>query len=594
MTHAYNSSYLQMSDSTYQLALAELAKYGFEAELRYDASLPSFQISSQGNRLTIAAPDSTELLYGVYELAERFGGYCFFEPGVDRYNPSLRQTIFPDGILVPAKKPPLAIRGFIQEFPFDQETPLLFDWMAKNKLNYLNVWMKYFDELSPERKEMAAIRGIYLDSGHHNFSYWIPSGKYHRQHPEFFAERDGKRICPADTKDVLLLGSEQLCTTNQELRDEIVKNMLRYLEENPQLKVLSLIPNDGFGWCECPECSKFYDKNEKGELYSVSEHVYKADRIYHDMLRYVAAKLHEVRPDITLEFVAYVNYTRPAPGFTLDPNTMVQFANYWRCINHRISDAACPFNSRLADDLLAWVKAKRGGKVLVYEYFMGINFYLSLPMIHNWDIFPEVQWYAEQGIDGVLTQFHLTHWCAYGMNYYMFAKAARGEECQSANHKMFQALFGKDAPQAEAFCRQVKEFLLSVQGKCHIPYPHSLFSRVTQQQCQELLQSAKDLQAQAPQDTFRQNIVLWMEYLCRFKDLFDKCQNGTLTITHVDDFQNWAHSLQNRRILVLTRLDMYLPAIRDAIKQGKTWLHFNIDWEDNYIKKHHDLWTGHK
>jgi len=93
-----------MSDSTYQLALDELQRYGLSAELVKEPGLPSFEIRVQNARFKIAAPDSLEMLYGVYDLAERFGGYSFFEPGRDRYDAS-RKMLPPDGVAVPARKP---------------------------------------------------------------------------------------------------------------------------------------------------------------------------------------------------------------------------------------------------------------------------------------------------------------------------------------------------------------------------------------------------------------------------------------------------------------------------------------------------------
>ena len=185
-------------DKTLQLAFDEAKKYGVEADFVTEKTLPSFEIRRAKGRLVIAAPNSIETLYGVYECAELFYGYTFFEPGRDRFDASLKVDFtapgVPNGRLAFARRPLLKRRGFIQEFPFNHETPMLFDWMAKNKLNYLLVWMKYYDELSDELKEMAAVRGITIESGHHNFNYWIPGKVYGKTHPEFFAEINGKRI----------------------------------------------------------------------------------------------------------------------------------------------------------------------------------------------------------------------------------------------------------------------------------------------------------------------------------------------------------------------------------------------------------------
>lgn len=579
-----------MNDTTLALAKGELEKYGLEAEIRLEEGLPSFEIRRIDGRTVIAAPSPVEALYGVYDLAERFGGYCFFEPGRDRFNALQKRALPGDGVVVPARRPLLKRRGFIQEFPFNEETPQLFDWMAKNKLNYLLVWMKYYDDLPEDLKAMAQGRGIVIESGHHNFSYWIPASKYAKTHPEFFAEIDGKRIKPSEGKGDLLL-SEQLCTTNPELRSEIVRNMLDYCEKHPEVKVISLVPNDGFGWCECKECSKFYDKSEKGDFYSVSEHVYKANRIYHDLVKEVAARLHEKRPDIQLTFCAYVNYCEPAPGFRLTPGLAVHFAPYWRCINHLVDDPECYYNSNYAKDIMEWEAVKDGGEINIYEYYMGVNFYLSLPMVHFRELFHEMGWYEEHHVDGILTQFHIPHWSVYGLNYALMAKAARGESPQDAIPILFRSLFGNDGEAYLDFYWNVKEMLLHI-GKCHIPHPYSLFRRTTLSQFKEIHRQAGELAARDPSNRLGREILVWTEYLVRFKSLFDDYHAGVLTEERLDEFLAWIHSFRTTRVFVHERFDMYFQALRSCLRTGKPWVHFNIDWEDGYVIRETEMDGG--
>ncbi|MBO4646553.1 MAG: DUF4838 domain-containing protein [Lentisphaeria bacterium] len=572
-----------MTGKTVELARNELHKYGLEADFRLESDLPSFEIRREDGRTVIAAPDAVELLYGVYELAQ-YSGWFFFEPGRDRFDRTRCGALPPDGVVVPARKPLLKRRGFIQEFPFDAETADLFDWMAKNRLNYLQTWMKYYDALSDELKEAAAVRGIEIESGHHNFNYWIPGRKYNQTHPEFFAEIGGKRIESSDGKSTLLL-SEQLCTTNPELRAEIVKNMLEYCEQHPEIKTVALNPNDGFGWCECSECSKFYDPSEKGDFYSLSEHVYKADRIFHDMLRDVGRRLHEKRPDLTLSFCAYINYCSPSPGFTLEKGMMVHFASYWRCINHTIDDPKCVINPHYADDIRRWAAVKHGGEINIYEYFMGVNFYLMLPMIHFREMFYEMRWYSENGVDGILTQFHIPHWSVYGMNYFLMARAARGEDEETTLALLFDRLFGADADEARTFYRAVKQLLLDT-GHCHIPYPRSLLRRSRIEAYRELHRMALALADKAPEDRFRADLVLWTEYMIRFKELFDAYQAKRLTEADVHAFLEWIHTRGENRVLIPRKFDSYFRALLEDLRSGREWIHFNLDWEDDYIRRH--------
>ncbi|MFA6815139.1 MAG: DUF4838 domain-containing protein [Lentisphaeria bacterium] len=555
--------------------LQEAKKYNVSAQFDINKNLPSFQITVKDHQLTIAAPDETELLYGVYDFAEKFNGFCFFEPGEDLFHADKVAKDLPDGVLIPARKPLLKNRGFIQEFPFDHETSMLFDWMAKNKLNYLQTWLKYYDDLSEKVKQEAKIRGITIESGHHSFNYWISGKDYGKSHPEFFAEINGKRIDPTSNRSSLLL-SEQLCTTNPELRNELVKNMLLYCQKHPEIKYISLVPNDGFGWCECQNCSKFYDKNKRGDFYSISEHVYPADKIYQQLFNEVADKLHKKRPDIILTMCAYINYCRPSDGFKLKKGMAVNFAPYWRCVNHEIFDENCPINSHYKSDILAWSKIKDGGEINIYEYYMGVNFYLSLPLIHFREVFREIKWYADHHIDGILTQFHIAHWSVYGMNFYLMAKAARGENSETTIDEVFKNVFGDNAQKAKIFYTAVKDLLKNL-GKCHITYPYAILSRTTEEDFKVLVEKAKPLQ--------NKDLIIWCEYMLKFKQLFDTYHNGKLKISDVDDFLNWIKKSGDKRVFVHSKFATYFQALKDCLKNKKTWIHFNLDWEDQHILK---------
>ena len=545
-----------------------------------------FSVAVRDGGLVFTAPNSVEILYAVYDFAEEYLGFCFFDPGVDALVESAPRLELPGKNLIRNRRPALVRRGFVQEFPASPNDYLIADWMAKNKLNYLMIWMKYYDQFDDRFKEYLAVRGIEVESGHHNFNYLIPAEKYYATHPEFFAEIGGKRITPSLGKSGLLL-SEQLCTTNPGLREELVKNLLEYSRKHPEIHYVTLLPNDGFGWCECPECSKYYDKNAKGELYSLSEHVYRADRIYHALVRYVSDRLREEHSRLTLDMCAYVNYCAPSPGFRLGSGLEVGMSLYWRCINHRIDDPDCPVNSRYLEDIKAWCAVKDGGEVNIGDYLMGVNFYLSLPMIHLRQIFDEVKLYRKLGGDGFITQFHLPHWHVYGINYYMMAQALYGKNRVVAMRRLMRALFGPDAAEGERFYARMLRLVQSA-GKCHIPYPYSLFSRTAAADYEKMHEAARTLARKHPRDEFRRDLVLWTEYLLRFKRFFDDYHAGKAGLSEVRALRQWMREqCSGRRLLVFDRVDMYFDQIEESIAAGKEWLHFGLDWEDAYIRKHH-------
>ena len=541
----------------------------------------------EGDKLVFKGPGEIEILYAVYTFAEEVLGFCFFEPGNDRLKPA--GTIeLDEGVVISGRRALLKNRGLIQEFPFVQRSYELGDWMAKNRLNYLLVWMEYYDEFPEEAKDYYRVRGITIESGHHNFNYWLPTDEFYDEHPEYFAIIDGKRVTVERVSDGTLM-SVQLCTTNPDVRAIIAERMIKYGKEHPELKVISLIPTDGFGWCECEDCSSFYDKSKKGDLHAVSEHVYEAQELYHDLITDIWSRIKDELPDVVLTLGAYINYSNPGKNFVLGDRMGVHLALYWRCINHLISDENCATNSAYVKDIQDWMGAKNGGQINIYEYYMGVNFYVALPMVHHESIFDEMKFFNENNIDGVTTQYHLTHWTAYGLNYYLMAKAMYGEDKQRAVNGAFSGIFGDDAEEAKQFYREMKELVLSA-GPCHIPYPRSLLRRTEFTRYESLLVKAKGLAEKSPEDRLRKRIVIWVDYFVRFKKLYDDYRGGKKGISEdINEFLEWARQHRNEDIFVMKKVETLFACWLEKIKQNKPWYHFQLDWEDKYVKKHDSL-----
>ena len=567
---------------------------GGQARFSLDPDLPSFEIALKQGCWHFSAPTETELLYAVYDCAERFFGYDFFEPGTENFDPSRVKHDLPEGILVPAKRPLFRYCGFIQEFPFDlKETPELFDFMAKNKLNYLLVWMKYYDELPRELKEYAASRGIIIESGHHNFEYLIPYEKYGKTHPEYFAVRpgrDGEKALPGVTHV-----SHQLCTTEPGLREEVARQLLAHAEKHPELSRIGLNPNDGFGWCECDRCRQYYqpDDHRKCNVPAHAVNYFYAEKAYDEFIGSVAEKIRRKRPDLTLNFFGYVNYSSPAENFRLTPGISIQLANYWRCVQHDLADPACPTNGGFLNDLLNWEKAKDGGELMIYEYYMGINFYMSLPLLFWKRMFDEFQFYFDHRTDGVLTQFQPGHWSIYGNNYRFMAAAARGECFETARQRFFNSRFPGLVREAEAFFAQVQELVDSVNG-CHIPTPASLFSRIRLEQLEALLPPARRISRKLPDIRPAADLECWVRYLIRFKKIYDSEMEQRITVREMQAFRNWiTRSGRGRRLFALP-VQHYLKLWQQDIREKRPCRFFDVDWPAEFRRRQEEAAAGQK
>ena len=566
-----------------RLVKQEMSRYNVPAELLIESALPSFEIRVVKGKPVIAAPSETELLYGVYDYAERFNGWDFFEPGNDAFHPELVKEFSGEGVIVPAKEKKLDRVGFIQEFPFSDEAYKTLDWMAKNKANYLMVWMEYYDRMDEKIKEFAAVRGIIIESGHHNFNYLIPPEKYRKDHPDFFADTAANRQRQlAGMPEV----SRQLCTTNPALRAELVKNLRQYHEDHPEVTCLGLNPNDGFGWCECENCSKLYDKSSMGDSYCRSEKHYRANGIFNSLIDDVGAQLHEAAPNLKLNFFAYVNYSTPAPDFKLKPGTGVHLALYWRCISHAINDPKCGINSGYFRDILAWQKAKAGGDFNIYEYYMGINFYLAMPMLHFENMFKEIDLYHDCKVNCVSTQFWLENWSSYGINYYFMAQAARGEKFSDAMERFYTTRFGKMADAARRFYGKLQKILQNL-GACHIPHVISFLSRTTLEELEDLREDAALIGENCPLLPGR-IFPVWVEYMIRFKKIYDLSLTRRTPAAEVREFLDWILSHQEAKLFVPERFTTFFESWFEDIENGKDWRYFTEnDWQTEYDRHPH-------
>jgi hypothetical protein len=90
-------------------------------------------------------------------------------------------------------------------------------------------------------------RGLRLHFGGHTMMTWV-GGDYFARHPEWFALVEGKRGGPDPTRN------KPLCVTNVPMRRQLVRNMRKFLDENPAAEILDLWHPDSDQFCHCPRC----------------------------------------------------------------------------------------------------------------------------------------------------------------------------------------------------------------------------------------------------------------------------------------------------------------------------------------------------
>lgn len=135
----------------------------------------------------------------------------------------------------------------------------------------------------------------------------IFSTKEFREHPEWFAHFDGKRQWWSYGN------GWQICTTNPGTVRRAVEFVDDFFERNPHAPVVSIGQNDGNGWCQCSNCTKFV--NSFDPPYSLTE------RWFH-WVNLVAREVGQKHSGKWIEAMAYAGTSEP-PRFKLEPNVAV-------------------------------------------------------------------------------------------------------------------------------------------------------------------------------------------------------------------------------------------------------------------------------
>ncbi len=254
-----------------------------------------FRIVTKGNNVLILGRDtadgertpgggtSTGTRNGTYAFIERFLGVRWLMPGEH-------------GDYVP-KSPSITIpETDVTDAPF-----------------FLNRRVPYTQERRREVKRWWARQrlgwSLYLTHGH-NWRRTIPVSHFD-EHPDWFPERGGVRVPPT--------GRYKLCMTNPELVRAYADATIAYFDRNPNATCYSLSPSDSAGYCECEQCTKFYETDPNGDR-SVTPAIL---TFYNGVAKLVAKKY----PKKLLAGYVYAAYVfPPKTPIPLEPNVFLSWA----------------------------------------------------------------------------------------------------------------------------------------------------------------------------------------------------------------------------------------------------------------------------
>lgn len=231
-------------------------------KIKVDTNLPSeatVQYAAEGSNLVISGGNAQSTRNAVYDFLENQLGYLFLTPDVTSF--------------------PRAIQLHISKSLNYQYTPAIETRTVHSRLFYEN------PKFAAQRRVTDVSFPDYVPGARvHTFHRFLPGDEYYASHPEYYALRNGKRL------------TTQLCLTNPEVLDLVIKNVGQLFEENPNYSIASVSQDDNTQYCQCDNCSQVDAQAESPAGTMIA------------FVNEVASAF----PDKTISTLAY-QYTRKAP-----------------------------------------------------------------------------------------------------------------------------------------------------------------------------------------------------------------------------------------------------------------------------------------
>ncbi len=329
----------------------------------------AYRIYMKGDSLFIAGGSPRGTLYGVYGFLETLGCRFF---SVDTETVPECKTIVLNKNTDISQKPAFVYRDLFWSNVYDE------DISAKLGLNGALMSGEYGRELSDRVGGGITYAGPHFV---HTFAYMITKETHFATNPEYFSEINGVR-----TAEHLY---SQLCMTNPEVLEIVIRHVKGWLRANPDAKIVSVSQNDSFvydSFCTCKNCQAIID--EEGAPSG-------------PLLRFVNAVADAIKdefPDVYVDTLAY-QYSLTPPKITkARDNVVVRFCT-GACLAHPISE--CEQNAGIKQSVLGWKEVCP--RLYIWDYTTNFAHYLC-PTPNLNSLQGNAQFFYENDVIGVFEQ----------------------------------------------------------------------------------------------------------------------------------------------------------------------------------------------
>lgn len=326
----------------------------------------SYRYFNSGGDIIIYGGKQRGTMYGVMSFLENELGCRWYTPSVTvapkRHSVTFRSFDH-------SEAPGIQVRN---DFYFEAFDPL---WAARNKMNG-RMWHK--DQPGGAKSYW---RG-------HTFFLLVPPSEYYKDHPEYYSLINGKRIyqyIPEGKTDYL---ETQLCLSNPDVLKIAIKNIKKYMRENPEYDVYCVSQNDN-DWesCQCDKCQKIVKKEEA------------ESGIIIWFVNQVAEAVEKEFPHKNIGTFAYLYSEAPPKYIRPRDNVVIRYCTYGACSSHDIK--SCPENKKYYEHLKGWSKITK--RLYIWDYL--VNFHHYLQPFPNFNVLQSnIQTFREYNAEGIMEQ----------------------------------------------------------------------------------------------------------------------------------------------------------------------------------------------
>lgn len=327
-----------------ELPIADRAHEGKSAIVfqngKKEMSRDTFRLAVQGTQLRVEAGSDSGILYGVYELLEKYGGCRWYSSWCEKI--PVREIFSVPDALNDTQNP-----AFLMREPFWTDFIKNPDFACRNRVNG-GEWMTF-------GKKHGGTPYRYGGGLHscHTFNLLCPPDKYFDSHPEYFSEINGKR-----RKD-----RTQLCLTNPDVQHIVTSNVLERIRKDPGAAFYGISQNDWYNYCECPKCKEIDDREESHSGTMIA------------FINQIAEAVEKEFPDVIVETLAYQYTRKPPKHIKPRANVMPCLCTIECDFSHAIPKSAYKENVKFLDDIKGWGAICK--QVYIWDYCTDFSHYAA-------------------------------------------------------------------------------------------------------------------------------------------------------------------------------------------------------------------------